>query len=112
MVNESYELPRLPERSVQGNFVQILDDDIVVVPREILPVITVREKGIGVTGADPVNVDPIESFARLSGRPGAAQQVDRMTARYYPTENLLKVKLCTAGLGIPAILPVENEYPH
>jgi hypothetical protein len=35
-----------------------------------------------------------------------------MTARNYPTENLLKVKLCTASLGIPAILPVENEYPH
>jgi hypothetical protein len=59
-----------------------------------------------------VNVDPVQIFALRSGRPGAAQQVDRMTARNYPTENLLKVKLCTASLGIPAILPVENEYPH
>jgi hypothetical protein len=106
MVNEGNELPRLPERCVQGNLVQILDDDIVVVPDKILPVIAVREKGIGVTSADAVNVDSIQSFALRSGRPGAAQQVDCMTARNYPTENLLKVKLCTAGLGIPAILPV------
>jgi hypothetical protein len=112
MVNESYELPRLPERRVQGNFVQILDDDIVVVPDKILSIIAVRHKGIGVTSADAVNVDSIQNYALRSARPGAAQQVDRMTARYYPTENLLKVKLCTAGLGIPAILPVENEYPH
>jgi hypothetical protein len=106
MVNEGYELPGSPERCVQGNLVQILDDDIVLVTREILPVIAVREKGIGVASADAVNVDSIQSFALWSGRPGAAQQVDCMTARNYPTENLLKVKLCTAGLGIPAILPV------
>jgi hypothetical protein len=59
-----------------------------------------------------VNVDPVQIVALGSGRPGAAQQVDRMTARNYPTENLLKMKLRTAGLGIPAILPVEDEYPH
>jgi hypothetical protein len=64
------------------------------------------------TRADPVNVDPIQIVALGSGRPGAAQQIDRVTARNYPTENLLKVKLCTAGLGILAILPVEDEYPH
>ena len=56
--------------------------------------------------ADAVNVDPIQSFALRCGRPGAAQQVNCVTARNYPTENLLKVKLCTASLGIPAILPV------
>jgi len=112
VVNECHELPRPPERCVQGDLVQILDDHIVVVPDEILPIIAVREKWIGVTSADPMNVDPIQNLALRSGRPGAAQQVDRVTARNYPTENLLKMKLCTAGLGIPAILPVEDEYPH
>jgi hypothetical protein len=72
----------------------------------------VREKRIGVTSADPMNVDPVQIHALRSSRPGAAQQVDRVTARDYPTENLLKMKLRTAGLRIPAILPVEDEYPH
>jgi hypothetical protein len=112
VVNEGHELPRPPERGVQGDLVQVFDDDIVVVPGEILPIITVRNKRVAVTSADPVNVDPILNFALRSGRPGAAQQVDRVAARNYPTENLLKMKLCTAGLGIPAILPVEDEYPH
>jgi hypothetical protein len=59
-----------------------------------------------------MNIDPIQNFTLRSGRPGAAQQVDRVTARNYSTENLLKMKLRAAGLGIPAILPVEDEYPH
>jgi hypothetical protein len=112
MVHQGHELPRSPERCVEGNLVQILDDNIVVVPGEILPIIAAREKGVAVTSADPVNVDSIQSFALRSGRPGAAQQVDCVTARNYPTENLLKMKLRAAGLGIPAILPVEDEYPH
>jgi hypothetical protein len=112
VVNEGNELPGPPERCVKGNLVQILDDDIVVVPREILAIIAVRPKWIAVTGANPVNVDPVQCFALRCGRPGAAQEVDCMTARNYPTENLLKVKLRTAGLGIPGILPVEDEYPH
>jgi hypothetical protein len=112
MVNEGHELPRPPERRVQGNLVPIFDDDIVVVPGEIIPIIAMRDKWIGVTSADPVNVDSIQNLALRSGRPGAAQQVDRVAPRNYPTENLLKMKLCAAGLGIPAILPVEDEYPH
>jgi len=112
MVNEGNELSRAPERCVQRDLVQILDDDIVIVPCEILPIIAVRDKGIGMTSADPVNVDPIQNLALRSTRPGATQQVNRVTTRNYPTENLLKVKLCTTGLGISAILPVEDEYPH
>jgi hypothetical protein len=112
MVHEGHELPRPPERRVERNLIQILDHDIVVVPGELFPVIAVGEKWITVTRSDPVNVDPVQIVALWSGRPGAAKQVDRMTARNYPTENLLKVKLCTAGLGIPAILPIEDEYPH
>jgi hypothetical protein len=112
MVHEGHELSRTPERSVERDLVQILDDDVVVVPGEFFPVIAVGEKWIGVTGADPVHVDPVQTLALRSGRPGAAQQVDGMTACNYPTENLLKMKLRTAGLGIPAILPVEDEYAH
>jgi hypothetical protein len=59
-----------------------------------------------------MNIDPIQNFTLRSDRPGAAQQVDCVTARNYPTENLLKMKLRAAGLGISAILPVEDEYPH
>jgi hypothetical protein len=59
-----------------------------------------------------VDIYSIQNFALRSGRPGATQQIDRVTSRNYPTENLLKMKLRSAGLWIQTILPVEDEYPH
>jgi hypothetical protein len=64
------------------------------------------------TGADSVNVDPIQIHARRRVRPRAAQQINGMTAGDDAAENLPEVKLGTTGLRILVILPVKDKYPH
>ena len=59
-----------------------------------------------------MNLDPAQIRALGSVQPRAAEQIDGMAARDETAEDFLEVKLGTAGLGIPGILPVEDEYPH
>src|SRR6267154_923500 len=112
MVYQRNELPYAPERGVEGNLVQILDDDIVVVAGEILCVVPPGKKWICMTGADSVNVDPIQTRARGRIRPRAAQQINGVTAGDDAAENLPEMKLGTTGLRILVILPVKDKYPH
>src|SRR6267143_3402512 len=112
MVYERNEFPHAPERRVERNLVQILDDDIVIVAGEILRVVSPGEKWISMPGADTVNVDPIQIRARRRIRPRAAQQINGMTAGDDAAENLPEVKLGTTGLRILVIQPVKDKYPH
>ena len=60
MVHESDEPLHSPQRCVEGNLVQVLDDDVVIVLREMGRIVSPSHKRIGVAGPDPMNVDAIE----------------------------------------------------
>jgi hypothetical protein len=64
------------------------------------------EERIGVSRADPVNLDPVEMRAMWSIWPRAADQIDAMTARDDAAEDLPEVKLGTAGVRVRVILPI------
>jgi hypothetical protein len=106
MVDQSYEVAHAPERRVEGNLVEVLDDDIVLVAREILAIVPVGQKWIRLACPDAVDVDSVHVLALGSALPGAAEQVDLMTPRDNPAENFLEVKLGAAGLRVFDILPV------
>src|SRR5690242_4130188 len=112
MMDECDESSDLPKRSVQRNLVQILDDDVVIVFREMMPEILSGNEGVSVPGADSMNVDTVEIHAALHLRPAAAQQVDPVSARDDATEDLLEMKFGAPGLRIGNVLPIENEYAH
>jgi hypothetical protein len=61
---------------------------------------------------DAVHIDSVESHPLRGARPGAAEKIDRVTARDDPTEDFPEVKLGSACLRILVVLPVQNEYPH
>jgi hypothetical protein len=54
-----------------------------------------------------VDVDATEIRARWCGRPGAAQQVDSVTASHQAREDFPEMELGAPGLGIFLILPVQ-----
>jgi hypothetical protein len=106
MVDQRHEVANAPQRRVERNLVQVLDDDVVVVARETLAIVAVGQKWISVTCADAVNFDSVRSFALRRAHPGAAQKVNAMAPRNNPTEDFLEVKLGAAGLRVLEILPV------
>ena len=101
-----------PQRRVQRGFVQILDDDIVLPPREVLPVISEREKRIRVPRANPVHVNTVEHGLSRRILPAAAEEIDFVTPHCESAEYLMKVQLRSAGLRIFAVEPVQDEDAH
>jgi hypothetical protein len=59
-----------------------------------------------------VDVDATEVRPLRRRLPGAAQEIDVVTARHQACEDFPEMKLGPAGLGIFVVLPVEHEYPH
>jgi hypothetical protein len=112
MVDKRDELTHTPQRCVERNLVQILDYYIVVVRREVVPVITVSPKRVCLAISDPVHINAHESCPRRSTQPGAAEEIDAVPPRDDSAEDFLEVELGAACLRILVILPIENEYPH
>jgi hypothetical protein len=112
MVHEGDQLSRTPEWGVEWNLVQILDDDVVVVLRQMPTVVPLGDEWVGMAGTDPMRFDAIEIGATRGVCPAAAQQIDAVASRRDPTEDFLKVKLRAACLRVGDVLPVENEYAH
>jgi hypothetical protein len=112
MVNQRDKFSDSPPRSVQRDLVEILNDDIVFIAFEMLGVVRPSDERIGVSRSSAMHLDAIQIHSLRSVRPRAAQQIDAVAECHDATENLLKVKLGSAGLRIGDVLPVENEYPH
>jgi hypothetical protein len=112
MVHERDELPHAPQWRVKRNLVQVLNDDIVVVRRELVRIIAASEERISLAVPDSVNVDAIQVDTLRSVSPRAAKQIDTVSAGDDATEDFSEVKLRAACLGILVILPVEYEYAH
>jgi hypothetical protein len=106
VVDECYQSPVAPERSVQRDLVEILDDAVVVVTGERFQVVPAREKWKCVAATDTVYIDAIEGKPRRCTLPRAAEEIDLMPSRHYAAENLPEMELGTAGLGIFGVLPV------
>src|SRR5689334_2487150 len=88
MVYERDQLFCVPQRRIQRDLIQILNDDIVALFREVVAVMALRQKRVGMSRSDSVNVDPIELDSVRYVRPAAAQQIDAVPASDDSTEDL------------------------
>src|SRR6267143_1565147 len=111
-MDQSHELWNAPQRSVERNLVQILDDDVIVVRAQILFEVPPREERVSGAISDAVDFDASEIDALRRPLPGTAQKVDAVTASGQSCEDLPEMKLGAARLRIFVVLPVEYEYPH
>src|SRR5712671_202398 len=112
MVNQRHEFAHSPHRRVQGNLVEVLDDDVVIVRRELGRVVSVCKERVCLTSPDSVNVDAIELDALGRVSPRAVKQIHAMSTRDDAAEDFLEVELGAACLWILVILPVQYEYAH
>src|SRR6267378_978531 len=112
VMNQGHELWQAPQRSIERNLVQVLDDDVIVVPAEILFEVPPREKRVRTAIPYSVHLDPLEIGALLCPLPRTAEKVDAVTAGSQSCEDLPEVKLGAASLRVFVVLPVEYEYPH
>jgi hypothetical protein len=112
VVDESNKPFNAPERSVERDFVQILDHDVVVVAAEVLLEIAPGEKCVGVSIPYPMDIESVEVHAWLRVVPGAAEKIHGVTMRDDSREDFPQMKLGSARVRILVILPVEDEYPH
>jgi hypothetical protein len=112
VVNQGDQTRNTPERRVQRDFVEVLDDNVVVVTGEVIAIVPAGDEWKSLAGTDAVYVHSLECNPRRDSVPGAAEQIHRVAAGYNATEDFLEMKLRTAGLWIGVVLPIEYEYPH
>src|SRR5207237_111265 len=62
--------------------------------------------------ADAVHLHPVELHLRLAAGPAAAEEHHLVSAASQPAEYLVQVELGAAGLGVLAVLPVDDEDLH
>ena len=111
-MNECNEPWNAPQRSVERNLVEVLDDDVIVIGAQILFEVPPRDKWIGAATSNAVDLDAAEVGARRRRFPRAAEEVHAVAKSNQPRENFPEVKLSAASLRILVVLPVEYEYPH
>src|SRR3954467_7486005 len=104
MVHQRDDLAHAPQRRVERDFVEILDHHIVVVRGEILRVVAASEEWVGLTIANPVDIDALQIHTRGRVSPGAAEKIDAVSTGYDATEDFPEVNLGAACLWIFVVL--------
>jgi hypothetical protein len=101
------------ERRVEGNLVQVVDDDVVPVPGEARPPDSRHGEVEGrAPPAATDHVDPIQGLLHRGVWMRHAEQVDPMARLRDPGERLSEVDLGAARLRMGPVLPVDDEDLH
>ncbi len=99
-----------PPGRKKRRFVDVLDQQIETrIPDSAKRTLRIPRKGIAVARSD--NPHPIDRLLGRSPRPPGNEQSNLVTAAGEAAENLVQVDLGSAGLRIPAILPIDDEEP-
>jgi hypothetical protein len=107
MRDEGHGAPRAPERSVQRNLVDVLDEDVEP-GAEVPMVVAARVEWEGVPRADAVDRESIDRCALRRPGPPATEERDLVTARRQTAKDLVEMDLGAASLWILTILPVDD----
>jgi hypothetical protein len=102
---------RAPSRSVEGNLIHVLDEDVGA-PVQPTTVVAIRKKGEGVPRSDTVNVDAVERGASGTIGPPTTEQRHGVTARRKTAEDFVEVYLRASSEWVLAILPVDDQNAH
>jgi hypothetical protein len=111
MRDECHRATRAPQRGVERNLVDVLDEEVEP-PREMPAVVPARVQRERVARSDAVDAQSVERGTRRRPGPSTAEERDLVSPRGKPAEDLVQVDLRAASLGVVAILPVDDEDPH
>ena len=112
MRDTRHDAARPPQRCIQRHLVDVLDENIERLRRQMPAVVGPRLERKSLADAGAMHVDAAERRARRAVGPSAAQHRDVVAAPREALEDLVQVDFRPASERILPILPVDDQQAH
>jgi len=109
MMDQQDERPPAPERREERDLVQVLDDEVEAATPELGANVPRRGEPVRVAAPDAMDLEAVDLGPGRRARPSGRNERDLVPPPRQAAEDLVQVDLRAAGLGVQAILPVQDE---